>query len=57
MRRRDFIALLGVAPAVWVPAVTGQQPERLPFVEFMESLYVEGLDLTRSPDRGRDIEL
>jgi antitoxin Phd len=29
----------------------------LPFVEFMESLYVEGLDLTRAPDRGRDIEL
>ena len=29
----------------------------LPFVEFMESLYVEGLDLTREPDRGRDVEL
>ena len=31
--------------------------ERLPFVQFMESLYVEGLDLTREPDRGRDVEL
>jgi antitoxin Phd len=31
--------------------------KRLPFVEFMESLYVEGLDLTREPDRGRDVEL
>ena len=30
---------------------------RLPFVEFMESLYVDGLDLTREPDRGRDVEL
>src|SRR5205085_11346663 len=29
VRRRVFIAILGVAPAVWVPAVTGQQPERL----------------------------
>ena len=30
---------------------------RLRFVEFMESLYVEGLDLSREPDRGRDVEL
>jgi prevent-host-death family protein len=33
------------------------QPDQLPLVDFMESLYVEGLDLTREPDRGRDIEL
>jgi hypothetical protein len=25
------------------------------FVAFMESLYIEGLDLTREPDYGRDI--
>src|SRR5712691_11896308 len=31
--------------------------KRLPFVEFMESLHVEGLDLTREPDHGRDAEL
>ena len=31
--------------------------QQLPLVDFMESLYVEGLDLTREPDRGRDIEL
>ena len=30
---------------------------RLPFVEFMESLHLNGLDLTRDPDRGRDAEL
>ena len=30
---------------------------RLPFVQFMESLYVEGLDLNRDPDRGRDAKL
>jgi len=29
----------------------------LPFVEFMESLYTAGLDLSREPDRGRDTEL
>ena len=33
-------------------------PDRqLPFIEFMESLYLDGLDLRREPDRGRDIEL
>ena len=31
--------------------------ERLPFVAFMESLHIEGLDLTREPDYGRDVEL
>lgn len=30
---------------------------RIPFVQFMESLYVEGLDLSRDPDYGRDAEL
>jgi len=33
------------------------EKRRLPFVRFMESLYVEGLDLSREPDRGRDAEL
>jgi antitoxin Phd len=28
-----------------------------PFVEFMESLYVAGLDMTREPDRGRVVDL
>jgi antitoxin Phd len=30
---------------------------RKPFVEFMESLHLGGLDLEREPDRGRDAEL
>ncbi|APG95683.1 type II toxin-antitoxin system Phd/YefM family antitoxin [Sinorhizobium americanum] len=29
---------------------------RAPFVEFMESLHLGGLDLEREMDRGRDIE-
>src|SRR5271170_5104457 len=29
---------------------------RLPFVAFMESLHLPGLDLTREPDRGRDVD-
>ena len=31
--------------------------QHLPFVEFMESLHVDGLDLSREPDFGRDVEL
>lgn len=30
---------------------------RLPFVLFMESLHLGGLDLEREVDRGRDVEL
>ena len=33
------------------------EEQRLPFVAFMESLHVEGLDLSREPDYGRDVEL
>jgi prevent-host-death family protein len=31
--------------------------DRVPFVPFMESLHVDGLDLTREEDRGRDVSL
>jgi prevent-host-death family protein len=30
---------------------------RAPFVTFMESLHLDGLDLEREMDRGRDVEL
>ncbi|MEZ2128170.1 MULTISPECIES: type II toxin-antitoxin system Phd/YefM family antitoxin [unclassified Sinorhizobium] len=33
------------------------QKARMPFVQFMESLHLDGLDLEREPDFGRDIEL
>lgn len=36
-----------------LPPVTDQ----VPFVEFMESLSVDGLDLTRARDTGRDVDL
>ena len=31
--------------------------DRLPLIPFLESLYVEGLDLTRERDTGRDVDL
>jgi prevent-host-death family protein len=48
-----------------VVVIAAEELERLlpstdaivPFVTFMESLNVEGLDLTREPDTGRDISL
>lgn len=30
---------------------------RLPFLQFMESLHLDGLELKREVDRGRDVEL
>lgn len=32
-------------------------PRRLPLVAFLESLNLDGLDLEREPDHGRDVEL
>lgn len=32
-------------------------PKQLPLVDFMESLDLDGLDLTRDDDRGRDVAL
>ena len=33
------------------------QETKIPFVEIIESLYVEGFNLSREPDYGRDIEV
>jgi prevent-host-death family protein len=35
----------------------GNVAERVPFVAFMESLAVDGLNLTREPDSGREVAL
>ena len=31
--------------------------KRMPFVAFMESLHLDGLDLCRESDQGRDVDL
>lgn len=33
------------------------RPPRVPLVAFMERLRLDGLDLARDPDSGRDVEL
>ena len=33
------------------------QTPKMPFLQFMESLHLGGLDLERDMDRGRDVEL
>lgn len=33
------------------------QEQQAPFVDFMESLHLDGLDLAREADFGRDVEL
>ncbi len=34
-----------------------RRQNKVPLVEFLESLHVEGLDLTRERDTGRDVDL
>jgi antitoxin Phd len=54
VRGKDAVVVISVEE---LEQLLPPQGKRLPFVEFMESLHVEGLDLTRESDRGRDVEL
>ena len=54
VRGRDAVVVIAA------DAFDGLQPRAapaLPFVAFMESLWSDGLDLTRDSDVGRDVEL
>ena len=53
VRGRDAVVVISVDD---LDRLMPREP-RLPFVDFMESLHLDGLDLTREPDRGRDVEL
>lgn len=48
---------VAVIDAIELERLLPPKKPRLPFVRFMESLYVEGLDLSRDADAGRDAEL
>lgn len=53
VRGRDAVVVISVEELARLLPET----RRLPFVAFMETLHVEGLDLGREPDLGRDAEL
>lgn len=53
VRGRDAVV---VVSAEEFDRLTREAP-RQPFVAFMEQLHLDGLDLAREADRGRDIEL
>ncbi|ASY71691.1 type II toxin-antitoxin system Phd/YefM family antitoxin [Sinorhizobium fredii] len=53
VRGRDAVVIMS---AEEFDRLVPEKP-RAPFVEFMESLHLGGLDLEREMDRGRDIEL
>jgi prevent-host-death family protein len=53
VRGQDAVVVMSVEE---FERLTPPKP-RLPFVRFMEGLHLDGLDLERNPDRGRDVEL
>lgn len=54
VRGQDAVVIIAVDELErLLPPISGT----MPFVAFMESLSVDGLDLTRAPDTGRDIAL
>lgn len=53
VRGRDAVVVMSVEE---FDRLAPQKP-RAPFVAFMESLHLEGLDLEREMDRGRDVKL
>lgn len=53
VRGRDAVVIVS---AEEFDRLAPREPQ-LPLVQFMEGLHLGGLDLTRDPDRGRDVEL
>jgi prevent-host-death family protein len=54
VRGKDAVVVMSVEE---LERLTPPDPNRLPFVAFMESLDIDGLDLTRERDNGRDVDL
>jgi prevent-host-death family protein len=53
VRGQDAVVVMSVEE---FERLSPQKPY-LPFVEFMQGLHLDGLDLGHSADRGRDVEL
>lgn len=53
VRGRDAVVVIAAEDLERLVA----SPERAPLVDFLESLFVEGLDLTREADFGRELVL
>jgi len=58
----QMVTVRGAEAAVVVSAgdfarLNGRRKDKKPLVEFLQGLDLEGLDLTREPDFGRDIAL
>ena len=54
VRGKPMVAIVDIAELErWMPAPS----DRIPLVDFLESLALENLDLTRERDLGRDLEL
>jgi antitoxin Phd len=54
VRGKDAVVVISVeALERMMPA----NPERVPLVAFMEGLHLDGLDLAREADHGRDVDL
>jgi antitoxin Phd len=54
VRGKEAVAVISIDE---LDRLLGAQTPRTPLVEFMESLGLDGLDLERADDRGRDVEL
>ena len=54
VRGKDAVVVMSVEA---LERLAPADPERLAFVAFMEGLHLDGLDIAREPDQGRDIEL
>lgn len=53
VRGRDAVVVMSVEE---LERLAPQQP-RTPLVDFLEGLKLDGLDLTREPDTGREVKL
>lgn len=54
VRGKDAVVVISVED---LARLTPPGPGRLPLVTFLERLDLDGLDVTREPDRGRDVDL